>query len=70
MTIIFVVTYGGNGVGIQDLALWATALDVIQPTLIVGLVGLFVAPLISAVAAWLPTREILRGATVETFNPR
>jgi putative ABC transport system permease protein len=68
MTIIFVVTYGGNSVGISDLALWPTALEVSQSALFVGVFGLFAAPLISAFAAWFPTRDILHGATVETFN--
>lgn len=70
MTVIFVVTYGGNSIGITDLALWPTALEVSQPALIVGVFGLIAAPLISAFAAWFPTRDILRGAAIETFNQR
>jgi putative ABC transport system permease protein len=69
MTIIFVVTYGGNSVGLDDLPLWSTALEVLRPVLVTGIVGLIVAPLISALSAWLPTRNLLKGAAIETLHP-
>lgn len=69
MTIIFVVTYGGNGVGLTDLALWPTALEVLRPALVTGIVGLIVAPLIAALAAWFPVRNVLKGSAIETLNP-
>jgi hypothetical protein len=69
MTIIFVVTYGGNSVGITDMPLWSTAFEMLRPTVITGLVGLLVTPLIAAVAAWFPMRRVLQGTAIETLNP-
>jgi len=64
MTIIFVVTYGGNSVGLTDMPLWSTAFEVLQPALITGIVGLIVAPIIAAIAAYFPARNILKGAAI------
>ena len=69
MTVIFVVTYGGSSVGLSDMPLWATAFEMLRPTLLTGIVGLLVTPLIAALAAWLPTRQILQGTAIETLNP-
>lgn len=69
MTIIFVVTYGGNSTGLTDMPLWSTAFEVLQPALITGIVGLIAAPLIAALAAWFPARNILRGTANDALNP-
>jgi putative ABC transport system permease protein len=65
---IIVVTYGGNSWGVPDLDLWGAAWRSVQPALVTGLVGLLVAPIISAGAAWLPTRSLLRGSAIETLE--
>ncbi len=61
--LIFVVTYGGNSWGLT-FPLWSTALAATQPALFTGFIGLVAAPIISALAAWLPTRKILHGKIV------
>ena len=68
MSIIFVVTYGGNSFGIEIPDLWGTAFEVIQPALTTGVVGLIAAPIISAIAAYIPTRSMLKGSAIETMN--
>ncbi|MEE8392010.1 MAG: adenylate/guanylate cyclase domain-containing protein, partial [Anaerolineae bacterium] len=69
VSIIFAVTYGGNAWGVPDLNVWDAAWEATQPALLVGLFGLIAAPLISAGAAWLPARSILRGSPIETMQP-
>ncbi len=68
LSVIFVVSFGGNSWGVPDLDLWAAAWRSLQPALLNGLVGLVVAPLLCAGAAWLPVRAILRGSAIETMN--
>ena len=65
-TLVFIVTYGSNGWGIS-LPLWPTALESARLGLGVGLIGLLAAPVISALAAWLPAWGILRGKPIETL---
>ncbi len=65
-TLVFVVTYGSNGWGLS-LPLWPTALESARLGLGVGLIGLLAAPVISALAAWLPAWGILRGKPIETL---
>jgi ABC-type antimicrobial peptide transport system permease subunit len=65
-TIIFVVTYGGNAWG-SNLQLWPTALKSAQSTLWVGFMGILAAPLISAAAAWMPARRILKQNPIEAL---
>ena len=69
VVVILAVTYGGNGWGIPDLDLWRAAWRSVQPALFNGLVGLIAAPFISAGAAWLPVRALLRGSAIETMEP-
>ncbi len=69
VVVIIVVTYGGNSWGVPDLDLWGAAWRSVQPALVNGLVGLIAAPFISAGAAWLPARSILRGSAIETMEP-
>jgi len=70
VTVILAVVYGGNSWGVPDLDLWGAACRAVRPALFNGLVGLAVAPLVCAAAAWLPVRAILRGSAVETLNDR
>nr|MBA3532009.1 FtsX-like permease family protein [Ardenticatenales bacterium] len=68
LTVIVVVVFGGNGMGADDLALWPAAWRSLQPALRNGMVGLLAAPLICAVAAWLPTRALLRGPAIQIMQ--
>ncbi len=66
-TVILALVAGGNSFGVQ-LPLWPSAWIAVRPALLNGLIGLIAAPLISAGAAWLPTRPLLRAAAVETLR--
>ena len=68
ISVIFDVSFGGNTYGIPDLPLWDATWQAVQPALLTGLLGVIIAPLISAGAAWLPVRSILRGSTIETME--
>ena len=57
--VIIVMTYGLNSIGVAQ-NLWAAALASAQPAVVMGLVGVIVAPVIASLAAWLPARGILR----------
>jgi len=63
--VILATTYGGNAWGITDLDVWAAAGRAIRPALINSLFGLIAAPLVSALAAWIPTRVLLRGSALD-----
>ncbi len=67
--VIFILTYGGNSFGL-DLDLWQAAGETLQGAILPGIVGLFAAPLISAIAAWLPARGILREQPVTMLAVR
>lgn len=66
---LFVLAYGGRSWGVA-LDLRATALDAALLALAVGAYGLVSAPLIAALAAWLPARGILRETPVDTLALR
>lgn len=57
---IFVAVNGGHMYGLEELSLWASAWAGIRPALANGLIGLAAAPLISAGAARIPARGLLR----------
>lgn len=67
--VIIVTTFGGNSWGVSELALWPAAGRALQPTLLNGVVGLIVAPVISALAARWPLQAVLRGTAVSTLTP-
>jgi putative ABC transport system permease protein len=67
LVIIMVMVMGGNGWGVRALPLWPSAWASIQPGLLNGLVGLVLAPLICAGAAWLPLGSILRPSVITTL---
>jgi putative ABC transport system permease protein len=69
ITVILAVTYGGSSWGIFDLDLWPAAWRSVQPALQNGLVGLVLAPIICAAAAWLPVRSLVHGSAMETMEP-
>jgi len=69
LILIFVAVNGGNMWGLGNLPLWSSAWTSIRPAILNGLVGLAVAPLICAAAAWLPARAVLRGSAVEILQP-
>jgi putative ABC transport system permease protein len=66
--VVIAVVYGGNGWGVTDLDLWPAAWRAVQTALPVGLVGVLIAPLISAAAAWPPARAALRGGVVDMLQ--
>jgi ABC-type antimicrobial peptide transport system permease subunit len=67
--LIFILTYGGNSFGLE-LDLWQAAGATLQGALLPGVVGLIAAPIISAIAAWLPARGILREQPVTMLAVR
>ncbi|MBN1888343.1 MAG: FtsX-like permease family protein [Thermoflexales bacterium] len=67
LVVILATVYGGNAWGVPELDVWAAAWRSVQAALATGLVGLAAAPLVCAVAAWLPARTILRGPAIETM---
>ena len=69
LTVIYCLSYGGIPFGLVDLDLWNGAWQAVQPALLNGLIGIVIAPIVSAGAAWLPTRSILRGTAIETIQP-
>ena len=66
---IIVFTYGGNAWGVPDLDLGESALRAIRPSLINGIVGIIIAPLVAGLAARFPVRALLRGTALQTMEP-
>ncbi len=67
--VVFAVTYGGNSWGVS-FPLWPTALDIARTALASGAIGLVAAPLVAALAAWLPARRILRETAIDLLDTR
>lgn len=67
MTIICVVTFGGNSIGVTDLPLWSAAINTLRPITLTIVFSLLVTPVISAGAAWISTRGIVQGAVIPTL---
>jgi putative ABC transport system permease protein len=65
ITIILPMVYGANSWGFPDLDLWGAAWRSAQPAILNGIFGIIVTPVISACAASLPLRSILRGPAIE-----
>ncbi len=65
---IVATVFGGNAVGVRDLALWPTAWRAVQPALLTGFLGLMAAPFICGAAAWLPIRALLRQSVVGSLQ--
>ena len=66
---IFALAYGGITFGLVDLSLWQTAGETVLPALRSGWLGLVLAPLLAAGAAFPAVRFILRGSAIETMEP-
>jgi putative ABC transport system permease protein len=66
--VIFIMAFvaGGNMWGIR-LDPWSAAWTGMQPALYVGTLGLILSPVISALAAWIPSRHILRETPVKSL---
>ena len=67
--VVFVVTYGANSWGIR-FPLWPTAMRMAGTALASGAIGLVVAPIVAALAAWLPARRVLREAAIDLLDTR
>ncbi|MCP5076265.1 MAG: FtsX-like permease family protein, partial [Rhodobacteraceae bacterium] len=70
ITLIFGLSYGGIPFGLLDLPLWEAAWEAALAAISAGLVGILIAPIISAAAAYWPSRSVLRGAAIETMSAR
>jgi hypothetical protein len=69
--VIALVVAGGTARwGVRDMALWPTALNALRPALLNGIFGLIAAPVICALAAWLPVRAIMRAAPIRALESR
>lgn len=66
--VILAVTYGGNAWGVPNLDLWRAACRSALPSLLSGLAGLIVAPIVCAAAAWLPARAFLRESPLKALD--
>lgn len=64
--LVIVLTYGLNSMGL-DADLLPIALASAQTALATGFAGLIAAPVMAALAAWLPARGILRETPIETL---
>ncbi|MCP4541956.1 MAG: FtsX-like permease family protein [Chloroflexi bacterium] len=69
LTVIFCLAYGGIPFGLVDLDLWRGAWQSVQPALVNGLIGIVIAPVVSAMVAWTSSRSLLRGSAIETMEP-
>ncbi|MCP4423166.1 MAG: FtsX-like permease family protein, partial [Chloroflexi bacterium] len=68
ITLIFALSYGGIPFGLMDLPLWEAALEALPAPIYSGLAGMIIAPFISALAAYWPSRSALRGTAMETID--
>lgn len=68
VSLVYALSHGGNSYGLPDLPLWEAGWEATWPALQTGLVSLVAIPLISALAAWIPSRSILRGTAIETMD--
>lgn len=59
--LVIVPVYGGNA--------WGAAWCSVQPALLNGMVGLVIAPIICAAAAYFPACSIVRGSAIDTLLP-
>ncbi|MCP5101622.1 MAG: FtsX-like permease family protein, partial [Chloroflexi bacterium] len=69
IVVILIVTYGGGSWGIQIVDVWAVVTRTLPSPLINGLVGLIAIPIISAIAAYWPTKAVVQGTPLQTLAP-
>ena len=67
--LMLALIYGGNAMGVANYQPYSAALTALRPGLLAGFVGMLVAPIVCALAAYLPANTILRGAAIETLKP-
>jgi ABC-type antimicrobial peptide transport system permease subunit/class 3 adenylate cyclase len=66
---IFALAYGGITFGLVDLPIWQAAGETVLPALRSGWLGLAMAPLLAAGAAFPAVRNVLRGSAIGTMEP-
>jgi ABC-type antimicrobial peptide transport system permease subunit/class 3 adenylate cyclase len=69
IVVIMVTTYGGSSWGVQIVDVWTAVSRTIPSPLVNGLVGLIAIPLISAFAAYWPTKAVVQGTPLQTLEP-
>jgi ABC-type lipoprotein release transport system permease subunit len=67
LVLVVVVTSGGAPFGYPDFPAWEAAIASARPALERGLLALAAAPLLTAIAAWLPARRAVRGSVAENL---
>ena len=67
IVMIFVLVYGGNSFGLT-FDLGARTLAMIRSALLTGLLGVVLAPLVSALAAWIPANRVLNEKPVDSLT--
>ncbi|MCA9976114.1 MAG: ABC transporter permease, partial [Anaerolineales bacterium] len=68
LAFIFGLSYGGISFGLVDLPLWEAVWEIAPTSVSSGIVGIIVAPLVAALAAYWPSRSVLRGTAMETID--
>jgi putative ABC transport system permease protein len=68
LTSILVLAGDHGGWGVREVPLWDLLRQVSRMSFLNGIVGMIAAPIISALAAWLPARAILRGTAIEALD--
>ncbi len=67
--LILTLTFGGKGMGMVDFPVYAATGRTLSAAMVNGVAALIIAPLLCALAAYLPARSMLRGAAIDTLNP-
>jgi class 3 adenylate cyclase len=66
---IIVLTFGGNSMGVANFPIYAATFRSLSVGLVNGLAALIISPVLCALAAYWPTRNLLRGAAIEVLQP-
>jgi len=66
---IIVLTFGGNSMGFANFPIYAAAFHSLRVGMFNGLVAFIISPLLCGLAAYLPVRNLMRGAAIDTLNP-
>jgi len=65
--LLYAVVSAGSPMGFPDFPVWPAAWSAAAPALKRGLLALAVTPMLTALAAWFPTRRALRGSVAENL---
>jgi class 3 adenylate cyclase len=68
LAFIFGLSFGGISFGLMDLPLWEAVWEIAPTAINSGLVGMIIAPVVAALAAYWPSRSVLRGTAIETID--